>query len=114
MHSDADISVPPRFYRIRITASKSVKATWVAMIQDNDSGENLAICDLYCIFSNFDDSGIPQSKGSDRTRREKMRLDGRLSVRFRAKRLEEPQKLVEIMHEAYENNPEIAISKIRP
>ncbi len=105
---------PPRFYRVRVIASKSEMASYVAMIHDIDRERHLVGCDLYCIFSNYDDSGIGSGEDPSSSFKEKLRIEGRATTQFNARRIEEPQQVTTLFEQAYEDEPEITINRIRP
>ena len=92
-------------------------ASYVAMVYDPDRKQESLGCDLYCIFSNFDDSEIEtaDTTQSESTTFEKLlRINGQVSTQIQGSRKEEPQRLIELVRTAYREEVEITLKRIRP
>lgn len=104
----------PRFYQIRAKASESVLASYVVLIYDEDPNNQQLGCELYCIFSNFDDSNL--SGGNDEPSiKQKLRIEGQASTIFKGTRQTEEQKLTDLMYHVYDDQQiSVVMRKVRP
>ena len=88
-------------------------ASYVALVYDLEDPARQG-CELYCIFSNFDDSHIHRSQEGESSVREVLRTDGQLHTELEGNRSMEKQLLKDLINEAYGEEIDVQFRKIRP
>ncbi len=88
-------------------------ASYVALVYDGEEKDQLG-CELYCIFSNFDDSQFSKPKDRQPTLQELLRTDGQAHTTLQGNRKIEDQLLTNLMKKTYGEDVKVAMRRLKP
>ena len=94
--------------------SKHVMASYMALIYDIDPARKLLGCELYCLFSNIDDSEISKPSDAPPSLKQLLRTDGQASTELEGTRSMEEHLLTELLKQVYDDRVEVVMRKVRP
>lgn len=88
-------------------------ASYVALLYDGEKDDHIG-CELYCIFSNFDDLQFSKPDNRQPTLQELLRTDGQAHTTFQGNRKIEDQLLSNLMKKTYGEDVKVAMRRLRP
>ncbi len=89
-------------------------ASFVALMYNAAPAKGKLGCEIYCIFSNMDDSAFKSASEQPESIAYKLRVNGQVALELEGRQPMEQQLLTDIFQQAYGDEADIAMRKVRP